>query len=124
MIFITYYFRASELPLFLEKVTEMMRTANKVLFASDRDVERFCEMLKKQLDESKPENSTAYIQVRKSFEEDSGVISVYLDARSDNSVLKLHYSVVRGVLEYDEHVGDYFDISERLEDIFKKGGTR
>lgn len=122
MIFTNDFFRATKLPLFLEKTTEMMRKANRMLFASEKDMERFCEMLKKQLNEDKPKNSTAYVYFHKADREDSGCIYIYLKEMSDKSVLRLYYYVVDGALEYDEHAGDYFEINERLESIFEKGG--
>lgn len=108
MIIIYYYFEASKLPKFYANVAKIMASVNNSVFVCDDDIKRLFAMLEQQLDKDKPSGSTAYVDLYYLSGGDSGGIYVYAGKNKlDNSVLRLQFSKVRNVLEYDESAGRF-----------------
>lgn len=102
---------------YLNAVAEMMKKANNFAFLSITELEIFCRLLKKKLDECKithAKNSTAYV-VFTSDDNEFGAIQVYQSEFSEHAVLKLYISPILEILEYDLEARAFFDVSDRLD---------
>lgn len=123
MIFMTDFYSATNLPVSLVCVTDMMRKADNVLFPNNTDLDRFVEMLADTLNRDRHPRSTAYIDLHRLHNGKGGVILVYKKENDDNSVVRLSYRKVKSILEYDAEAGDMFDISDRFVDLVEEGGA-
>lgn len=122
MIFTHYFYQASKLPKYLAEVAAFVEKADKSVFASQEEFEKFFHMAEKKLEECKPDKCEAVAQLYKSRQGDGGI---YIYIRRDydrNAVIRLCYQTLERVLDYDPKAGDFFDISEELENLFTKGG--
>lgn len=122
MILTHYFFQASKLPKYLAEVAAFVEKADKSLFASQEEFEKFFHMVEKKLEECKPDNSEPVAQLYKSRQGDGGIYIYVKRDRDRNADIRLCYQQLERVLDYDPKAGDFFDISEEVENLFTKGG--
>ena len=123
MIYTHEYFEANNLPKYLKDVAAILKKAADSAFYSKQDTARVKDMVAKQLEKDKPKNSMAYVELYKDYRSRNGCICVYKQHdRDSNAVLRLSWQELQCVLDYDNNVGDFFDISDEVENLFTKGG--
>jgi hypothetical protein len=109
------------IPSYMQPVAELMAKFNNVVFLNYNEFQIFTDYLKKSLERSNPEGSTAFVEVYNSFyEEDAGGIYVYSHRDSGDCLLRMRFSPAHSIMEYDLNSCKFNDISNRL----KEGGTQ
>lgn len=123
MIFFSSLFVAANAPHYFKGTIDMLIKADKCIFAYDNDLKVFVNMLKNRLKADAPLKSKAHIDLHISHGTKSGMIYIHGKAMTENSVARLSFDYVNGVLEYDPEAGDMFDISDRFVDLLTEGGA-
>ena len=110
MIFCYHMFWKSKHPKFYAPVVEKMKEANKKAFLNRRDLEMFMHLLRDILDQNKPEGHAAKVFLSKGPEG-----GIYLQSgRINDDIARLSFGTFEEILEYDEEVQSFFDVSERV----------
>ncbi|MBR3496986.1 MAG: hypothetical protein IKH37_09730 [Prevotella sp.] len=87
-----------------------MKQANNKAFLNRRDLEMFAHLLRDFLAQNKPEGHAARIYVSKGQEG-----GIYLQSgKVDDDIARLCFQTFDDILEYDDDVQTFFDVSERL----------
>lgn len=110
MIFCCHMFWKSKHPKFYAPVVEKMKEANNKAFLNRKDLEMFAHLLREILEQNKPEGHAAKITLSKGPEG-----GIYLQSgRVDEDIARLSFYTFEEILEYDDEVQSFFDVSERL----------
>ena len=110
MIFCFHMFWKSKHPKFYTPVVEKMKQANNKAFLSRKDLEMFIYLLRDILAQNKPEGHAARIYASKGQEG-----GIYLQSgKVDDDITRLYFQAFDDILEYDDNVHTFFDVSERL----------
>lgn len=110
MIFCFHMFWKSKYPKFYAPVVEKMKEANNKAFLNRRDLEMFAHLLCDILAQNKPEGHAARICVSKGREG-----GIYLQSgKVDDDIARLYFQTFAEIIEYDDDVQTFFDVSERL----------
>ena len=117
MKFCHYHYEKSKHPKFYNKACELLEKAKKCAFTSQNEVDIFVSMVKKALDENKPEGHPSRLVHSRSA--NGGYITI-LSGNIDDDIARLYYDDISRFLEYDLEAQDFFDVSER----FEEGGAQ
>lgn len=113
MKFCHYHYEKANHPKFYDKACELLEKAKKCAFTSQDEVEIFVYMVKKALDENKPEGHPSRLVHYRSA---NGGQIVIQSVKLDDDIARLYYVEIRHFLEYDYVAKDFFDVSERYEE--------
>ena len=113
MKFCHYHYEKANHPKFYDKACELLEKAKKCAFTSQDEVEIFVYMVKKALDENKPEGHPSRLVHSRSA---NGGQIVIQSGKLDDDIARLYYVEIRHFLEYDYVAKDFFDVSERYEE--------
>jgi hypothetical protein len=108
MIYCSNFFEKSKYPRFYRTAVELMGKANHCAFRDKLDLEIFVSLLKRAIDESKPKDHRARVEVTYSRELE-GQIAIE-SGKVDFQIARIYFSPVRSVLEYDTDARDFFKI--------------
>ena len=108
MIYCNNYFEKAKYPRFYETALELMRKANHCAFRDHLDLQIFVSLLNRALDESKPKDHRARVELTYSRELE-GQIAIE-SGKVDFQIARIHFSPVSSVLEYDTDARDFFEI--------------
>ena len=113
MIFCNSYFYKQTHPKFYQPVLDLMWEANNKSFLTKKDFDIFCDRLKRRLAMAKPVGHACSINVHYSGNGDG---CIYLESgKLDDNIGRLFFTKFTEILEYDEEVENFYDVSERLD---------
>ena len=118
------FWAKSKLPKYLEPVVAMMERADKRAFLNSNELECFEVLLKRELKARWAASSSRrppYLCCHHSDTVPDGYIYLYDKEDAQDSVARLYFFGLRGILEYNLDVGDFFDVSDRL--FGREGGV-
>lgn len=113
MKFCHYHYEKAKHPKFYDKACELLEKAKNCAFTSQNEVEIFVYMVKKALDENKPEGHPSRLVHSRSA--NGGQIFIQ-SGKLDDDIARLYYDDISRFLEYDSEANDFFDVSERYEE--------
>ena len=116
MMFCHYHYEKTKHPKFYDQACQLLKKAKKCAFTSQNEVNIFAYMVKKALDENKPEGHPC--QLVHSHSAGDGQICI-VSGKLDDDIARLYYAKIERFLEFDMEAQDFFDVSERYE----KGGN-
>ncbi len=113
MKFCHYHYEKAQHPKFYDKACELLEKAKKCAFTSQNELDIFANMVKKALEENKPEGHPSQLVHSKSA--GGGQISI-VSGKLDDDIARLYYDDISRFLEYYMEAQDFFDVSERFEE--------
>ena len=120
MIYCSNFSEKSKYPRFYRTAVELMGKANHCAFRDKLDLEIFVSLLKRAIDESKPKDHRARVELTYSRELE-GQIAIE-SGKVDFQIARLYFYPVNRVLEYDYEAGDFFPV-DRIDHI-EEGGDQ
>lgn len=114
MKFCYYPYEKAKHPKFYNKACELLMKAKNCAFTSQNEVDIFVSMVKKALDENKPEGHPSRLVHSRSA--NGGQITIQSGILDENIIARLYYNDISHFLEYDLEAQDFFDVSERFEE--------
>ena len=113
MKFCHYHYEKAQHPKFYDKACELLSKAKNSAFVSQNAVDIFADLVKKALEETKPEGHPSHLVHTKSA---AGGQIVIQSGKLDDDIARLYYDTISRFLEFDIEVKDFFDVSERYEE--------
>lgn len=113
MKFCHYHYEKAKHAKFYDKACELLEKAKKCAFTSQKEVDIFANMVKKALDENKPEGHPSRLV---HFRNSNGGQIVIQYGELYEDIARLYYDDISRFLEYDSEAKDFFDVSERYEE--------
>lgn len=113
MKFCHYHYEKAKHAKFYDKACELLEKAKMCAFTSQDDVDIFVYMVKKALDENKPEGHPSCLVHYRSA---NGGQIVIKSGKLYDEIARLYYKDISHFLEYDFVAKDFSDVSERYEE--------
>lgn len=122
MIHTYKFFKKKTYPAYLEDSIETLSKACDAVFADKKDLLLLCVQVQNDLKEKLPRGEKAYVRVNVDAK-GHGVVELYATIHNfTQAVMWFDFDDLKAVLDYDPKAGDFFDISEEVENLFTKGG--